>query len=191
MRNQHRPRSRARLLTAALGTTAVLSTTLLATAPAAQAVVPAGYTCKGGYQKITAANSGLAVEVSQASGNHGSVAQFWWNDFVNQRWRACYITGTDGKRIYRFIGWRDRCMAVDQRSLSSGAWVITDHCDDYNNAQEFLLLEVPGTNLFALSPQHTQSSGRTWLGAEGNSTAPEAQIVQSNRAELFSMEQFG
>ncbi|MFG3054075.1 RICIN domain-containing protein [Kitasatospora sp. NPDC048239] len=187
-----------RRLTAAIGTAAAVASTLVVATPAAQAAVDStGFPCDPGYYRITAVASGLAVEVSQASDNYGAVAQFRWNNLVNQRWRVCHTTEPDGKQIYKLVGWRDRCMVVDQRYLGAGAWVITDHCDETsgshigNNAQEFWLVKAPGTDLLALSPQHTQNSTRMWVATQDHSTAAAAQIVQSMQPDLFRMEPIG
>ncbi|MEV6123203.1 RICIN domain-containing protein [Streptomyces sp. NPDC052077] len=194
MSSQRRPRPGARRLTATLGAAAVVATTLLATAPTAHAADPVGFTCDPGSYRIVAAGSNLVLEVSQASGNHGAVAQNWWQpNYAPARWRVCHNTEPDGKEIYRFIGWRDRCMAVDRRFLGAGAWVLTDLCNETNgshigdNSQEFWLVRVAGTEFFALSPQHTQNSTRMWIASQDHSAAPGAQVVQSVQPDLFSM----
>ncbi|MFF7590923.1 RICIN domain-containing protein [Kitasatospora purpeofusca] len=194
MGSQHRPRSGVRRLAATLGTAAALVTSLIVAAPAAQAADPAGFTCDPGAYRIEALNSGLTVEVSMASWNHGSVAQFWWNGGGNQVWRSCHMSVPGGLEVYKFINHGNkRCMSVDRRGLEAGTWVITEPCNETNgshignNAQEFWMLQVDGTRAFALSPQHTQNGTRMWLTAQDHSTAATAQIVQHTEPELFRL----
>ncbi|WP_030394877.1 RICIN domain-containing protein [Kitasatospora purpeofusca] len=192
MGTQHRPGSGARRLAAVLGTAAALVMSVIVAAPAAQAADPVGFTCDPGAYQIEALNSGLTVEVSLASGNHGSVAQFGWNGGGNQVWRSCHMSVPGGLEVYRFINHGSGlCMSVDRRGLEAGTWVITERCDATlntgNNAQEFWMLQVDGTRAFALSPQHTQNGTRMWLSAQDHSTAATAQIIQHREPELFRL----
>ncbi|MET8542537.1 RICIN domain-containing protein [Kitasatospora sp. NPDC004799] len=187
----------------ALATTAVAGALLLTTAPAASAApasasapapAPApladrgsDFACDPGYYRIKAAGgTNLYLTVALSSWNHGSVIQYQWEDQDNQKWQVCRKRQADGsERVVFRDGWRHWCMAVDRGFSDPGAWILTVGCDDdyVPDHQQFSMLKVSGTDLFALRIQSTQ----LWFSAQYNSNNG-SQILQGSAPDLFSLE---
>ncbi|MGW3076440.1 MULTISPECIES: RICIN domain-containing protein [unclassified Kitasatospora] len=192
-RRAARPSGRLRRLTA-LATTALAGALLLTTAPAAVAApapapVPdrgSDFACDAGYYRIKAPGDRQYLTVALSSWNHGSVIQYQWEDQDNQKWQVCRKRQGDGsERVVFRDGWRHWCMSVDRGFRDPGAWLLTVGCDDdyVPEHQQFSMLKVPGTDLFALRIQHTD----LWFSAQYHDTNG-SQILQNTVPDLYTLE---